>query len=162
GPTTRRGVIPLRRAPGTQAHPDHGPAFSPGLPPAAAHLRPPGGPRHLCEGRRPGAADSRPNAAAPRAGKGAAVTGEQKPANLWTDPGVVLYMLLCAVALFVMWLSLAEHALGLVGFLPLGVGLIGVALRFRWTPPLVLVTLAGAMFFQQLVLGSWAWQWRMF
>src|SRR5262249_4609560 len=126
------------------------------------HVRPPGSPRHLCEGRRSRSADSRSDAAAARFGKGTAVTGEQKPKNLWTDPGVLLYMLLCAVALLVMWLALAEHALGLVSFLPLGVGLIGIALRFRWTPPLVLVTLAGAMFFQQLVLGSWAGPWRLF
>jgi hypothetical protein len=78
----------------------------------------------------------------------------------WTDPAVLLYTLLGAVALAVLWLALAQQAAGLFSFIPILVGVLGLLLRFRWTPALVLLSLAAALFYEQIAMGSWLWRWH--
>jgi hypothetical protein len=90
------------------------------------------------------------------------MTSTPLPKSDWSDPGVLLYTLLCALALVVLWLALGQQGVGLFSFLPVLVGVLGVVLRFRWTPALVILTVAGAMFYEQLVMGRWLWHWHTF
>jgi hypothetical protein len=88
------------------------------------------------------------------------MTTASRPNSEWTDPGVLVYTLLCAVALAVLWLALGQSGIGVLSFVPLLVGVSGVLLRFRWTPALVLLCIAAALFYEQIQMGPFLWRWQ--